>query len=166
MNETDLKQDPRVGLRLGGRYLIEDRIDSGGMAVVYRARDEILGRSVAVKIMHPSLAADGTFAERFRAEAQNAARLSHPNICAVYDYGETPPDATPFGGTGTERGDLYIVMELVDGTTLRALLERFGHLDVPTSRHVARGVASALDHAHNKGIIHRDVKPENVLLTP
>ncbi len=123
------------------------------MATVYQARDEILGRDVAVKIMHTALATDPTFAERFRREAQNAARLSHPNVVTVYDCGQAD-------------GDAFIVMELVGGTTLRNLLERFGRLDIDTARHVARGVAEALDHAHTKGIVHRDVKPENVLVTP
>lgn len=153
MGELDTRTDPRVGTILAARYHIGARIDAGGMAVVYRAADEILGRDVAVKVMHPALAADPSFAERFRGEAQNAARLSHANVCAVYDYGSSD-------------GDLFIVMELVDGTTLRSLLERFGRLGTDTARHVARGVAAALDHAHAKGIIHRDVKPENILLTP
>ena len=145
--------DSRVGTRLAARYRIEARIERGGMATVYRARDEILGRDVAVKVMHASLADDPAFAERFRWEAQNAARLSHPNIAAVYDC-------------GTADGEPYIVMELVDGTTLRSLLERFQRLDPPTTRHVVHGVAAALDHAHAKGIVHRDIKPENVLVTP
>jgi serine/threonine-protein kinase len=153
MGELDTRTDHRVGSVLAGRYRLDARVDAGGMATVYRATDEVLGREVAVKIMHPALAADSTFSERFRGEAQNAARLGHANICAVYDYGESGDD-------------LFIVMELVDGTTLRSLLERFGRLDVNTARHVTRGIAAALDHAHSKGIIHRDVKPENVLLTP
>jgi serine/threonine-protein kinase len=163
MSDTGTKTDPRVGTVLAGRYLIEDRIDAGGMAVVYKGRDEILGRDIAVKVMHPTFASDGSFVERFRAEAQNAARLSHANICTVYDYGESRSDGTPDGGASA---DLFIVMEYLDGTTLRTLLDRFGRLDVDTVRHVVRGVAAALDHAHSKGIIHRDVKPENVLLTP
>ncbi len=156
MSDVSLKTDPRMGALVSGRYRMETRIERGGMATVYRARDEILGRDVAVKVMHPSLANDPTFAERFRWEAQNAARLSHPNIVPVYDCGT-------FNDTG---GEPYIVMELVEGTTLRSLLERFGRLDPPTVRHVAKGIAAALDHSHSKGIVHRDVKPENVLVTP
>ncbi|MEX0873934.1 MAG: PASTA domain-containing protein [Actinomycetota bacterium] len=153
MTNTGTASDHRIGLRFGSRYRLEERLSSGGMATVYRGRDEILGRDIAVKVMHPSLAPDPTFEQRFRAEAQNAARLSNPNVGAVYDCGEW-------------EGDLYIVMELVNGTTLRSLLERFGRLDPPTARHVARGVAAALDHAHMKGIVHRDIKPENILVTP
>jgi eukaryotic-like serine/threonine-protein kinase len=153
LSDIDTTSDPRVGARLAGRYRLERRIASGGMATVYSARDEVLGRDVAIKLMHPALSHDASFAERFRREAQSAARLNHPNIVTVYDTGETD-------------NDLFIVMELVDGTTLRSLLERFGRFDSPTARHVARGVASALDHAHAKGLVHRDVKPENVLLTP
>ncbi len=158
MGDLDTRQDTRVGARLANRYTIEERLSSGGMATVYRATDEILGRQVAVKIMHPALAADPSFVERFRQEGQNAARLSHPNVVTVYDYGEAQ--------LGYGQPDLFIVMELVEGTTLRSLLERFGRLDPPMARHVARGVAAALDHAHAKGIVHRDIKPENVLLTP
>ncbi len=153
MGDVDTRTDPRVGARLAGRYRLEERIASGGMATVYKARDESLSRDVAVKVMHPALAADRSFVDRFRAEASSSARLSHPNIVTVYDTAESD-------------GELFIVMELCDGMTLRGLLERFGYLDPPTVRHVARGIAAALDHAHMKGIVHRDVKPENVILTP
>ena len=153
VGDVDTRSDWRVGTRLAGRYRLEERIASGGMATVYKARDESLGRDVAIKIMHPALGADASFVNRFRAEATSAARLSHPNIVTVYD-------ATQVDDT------LFIVMELCDGMTLRTLLERFGHLDPPTVRHFARGIAAALDHAHMKGIVHRDVKPENVILTP
>jgi serine/threonine-protein kinase len=168
MGDLDTRTDVRTGVRLANRYTIEERVSSGGMATVYKARDEVLGRMVAVKIMHPALAADPSFVERFRREGQNAARLSHPNIVTVYDYGEAAlgGGASPGLLGGTSQQDLFMVMELVEGTTLRSLLERFGRLDPPMARHVARGVAAALDHAHAKGIIHRDVKPENVLLTP
>jgi beta-lactam-binding protein with PASTA domain/tRNA A-37 threonylcarbamoyl transferase component Bud32 len=153
VGDLDVRTDWRVGTKLAGRYRLDERIASGGMATIYKARDASLGRDVAIKVMHPALAADRSFVDRFRAEATNVARLSHPNIVTVYDAAESD-------------GTLFIVMELCEGITLRALLERFGHLDPPTVRHVARGIAAALDHAHAKGIVHRDVKPENVILTP
>jgi eukaryotic-like serine/threonine-protein kinase len=151
MNHVGTTSDSRLGALLGGRYRLEARIASGGMATVYRATDETLGRPVAVKVMHSGLASDPGFVERFRREAQNAARLNHPNVVTVHDGGE-------------HDGAAYIVMELVDGRTLRDLIERFGRLDRDTTRHVVSGVAAALDHAHTKGVVHRDVKPENVLL--
>ena len=154
MSDITTRTDPHIGTRLHSRYLIEERLGRGGMATVYRARDELLGRDVAVKVMHPALAHDTELVDRFRREASSAARLSHPNVVTVYDCGED--------GAGA----LFIVMELVEGTTLRSLLDRFRHFDIQTARHVARGIAAALDHAHAKGIVHRDVKPENILLTP
>jgi len=152
MGETATSTDPRVGSRLGSRYRLDARIAAGGMAVVYRGTDEVLGRPVAVKLMHPALGTDPGFVERFRREAQNAARLNHANVAMVHDW-------------GTEDGCAYMVMELVEGTSLRDLVERFGRLDVDTVRSVVAGVAAALDHAHERGIVHRDIKPENVLLT-
>lgn len=153
MAHTRTSSDPRIGAVLGGRYRLDAPLASGGMATVYRGTDEILGREVAVKIMHPSLATDPGFVERFRREAQTAARLNHPNVVTVHDCGDV--DDT-----------LFIVMELVEGTTLRELLSDFGRLDPQTARHMVAGVAAALDHAHAKGLVHRDVKPENVLVTP
>lgn len=153
MAHTRTSSDPRIGAVLGGRYRLDAPLASGGMATVYRGTDEILGREVAVKIMHPSLATDHGFVERFRREAQTAARLNHPNVVTVHDCGDV--DDT-----------LFIVMELVEGTTLRELLSDFGRLDPQTARHMVAGVAAALDHAHTKGLVHRDVKPENVLVTP
>jgi serine/threonine-protein kinase len=121
------------------------------MATVYHATDEVLGRQVAVKIMHPALAADAGFVERFRREAQNAARLNHPNVVTVHDWGR-------------EGDTTYMVMEYVHGQSLRDLLDRRARLDLDSVRAVVRGMGAALDHAHAKGIVHRDVKPENVLL--
>src|SRR5687768_16725952 len=108
MTDSRLATDPRVGTRLASRYLLHPRIGSGGMATVYRGRDELLGRDVAVKIMHPALAHSPELVERFRREATHAASLAHPNVAAVYDSGEW-------------EGDLFIVMELVDGVPVREL---------------------------------------------
>lgn len=149
---TQTAIDPRIGTQLAGRYQIEDRIAVGGMATVYRGTDELLGRRVAVKIMHPALAADVGFVTRFRAEAKNAARLNHPNLAMVHDTGQTD-DA------------VFIVLELVEGTSLRDLLDRFGHIDADAARRTLAGISEALDHAHERGIVHRDIKPENILLT-
>jgi serine/threonine-protein kinase len=122
------------------------------MARVWEADDEVLGRSVAVKLLHPHLAADASFVARFRAEAVNAARLAHPAIVSIYDT---------WSGDGTEA----IVMELVAGTTLRHLIEVRAPLDVGEAAVVADHVASALETAHRAGIVHRDIKPANVLLS-
>jgi serine/threonine-protein kinase len=136
---------------LDGRYELSERIGSGGMGTVWRAKDSLLGRDVAVKLLHDSLASDASFAERFRREARNAARLAHPNIVTVYDTGEH--EATP-----------YIVMELVDGESLHARIHRAGPLSVADAVHVTRAVLAALAHAHTRGLVHRDMKPANVLI--
>ncbi len=138
-------------LVLANRYRLTERIATGGMGSVYRATDQLLDRPVAVKVLKPEFARDATFLERFRREARAAARLSHPNVAAVYDYGER--DSEPF-----------IVMELVEGETLAARLERMGWLPWPEACRIAERVARALDAAHAHGLVHRDVKPANVLL--
>ncbi|HVE90983.1 MAG TPA: Stk1 family PASTA domain-containing Ser/Thr kinase [Actinomycetota bacterium] len=153
MTQTHTQPDSRIGAVLAGRYRLDSRLAAGGMAVVYRATDQVLGRQVAVKIMHPALAYDGGFVERFRREAQNAARLNHANIAMVHDWGH-------------EDETVFMVMELVEGTSLREMLDRFGRLDQATAKAVVSGVAAALDHAHARSLVHRDVKPENVLITP
>src|SRR5579885_1904037 len=122
------------------------------MAQVWEATDEVLTRRVAVKLLHPHLAADATFVERFRREAIAAARLAHPSIVAIYD-------------TCSEDGTEAIVMELVRGTTLRALLDERGYLEAPQAVAIASQVADALSVAHRAGIIHRDIKPANILLS-
>ena len=137
---------------LGGRYRLVRAIARGGMAEVWEAQDEILGRRVAVKVLHPHLAADESFLARFRREAIAAARLAHPNVVATFD-------------TGVDDGVAYIVMELVDGHTLRQELAEHGALTPVRAIHVASQVADALDYAHRSGVIHRDVKPGNILLT-
>lgn len=140
--------EPRT---LAGRYELTQRIGSGGMGTVWRARDVTLGREVAVKVLHEGLASDTAFAERFRREARNAAGLAHPNIVTVYDSGE-------------HEGVPFIVMELVDGESLHARVQRDGPLPVREAVRIARAILGALAHAHARGLVHRDMKPGNVLL--
>jgi eukaryotic-like serine/threonine-protein kinase len=140
-----------IGQLLDGRYLVESQIARGGMATVYHARDVRLERTVALKIAHPELARDQEFVARFISEARSAARLSSPNVVAVYDQGST--------------GDLhYIAMEYVPGPTLRELLVARGRLSPREALDIIERVLAGLAAAHDAGIIHRDVKPENVLL--
>jgi eukaryotic-like serine/threonine-protein kinase len=138
---------------LGTRYRLDQRIASGGMGDVWAARDELLGRRVALKLLHPNLAADEGFRRRFRAEAKAVARLSHPGIVAVYDYGEDTDAA-------------YLAMELVDGEPLSAVIRRHGRLDPTATMSIVAQTADALGAAHAEGLVHRDVKPANLLLRP
>jgi eukaryotic-like serine/threonine-protein kinase len=146
---------PPIGLDrptvLGGRYRLDRCLAYGGMAEVWTARDDVLGRRVAVKLLRPELADDALVRERFRREPLAAARLNHPNIVAIFD-------------TVSEGGVEAVVMELVEGATLRERLDHEGTLDVQFVVHVGQAVAMALDTAHRAGIIHRDVKPGNILL--
>jgi beta-lactam-binding protein with PASTA domain len=144
--------DPLIGTLLDGRYRLDTRIARGGMATVYGGFDTRLDRAVAVKVMHGSLAEDDAFVERFRREAKAAARLSHPGVVAIYDQGE-------------DAGRVYLVMEHVAGYTLRELLREHGRLPVAQALDVTAGVLAALAAAHAAGLVHRDVKPENVLVT-
>ncbi|MEV4618552.1 serine/threonine-protein kinase [Asanoa sp. NPDC049573] len=134
---------------VGGRYRLVERLGAGGMSVVWRGYDEVLGRQVAVKVLAPSLAADRVFRQRIRTEAQAAARLSHPHITNVYDYGES-------------RGAPYVVMELVDGVPLAAVTTPMPWADAVA---ICTEIASALAAAHARGVVHRDVTPSNVMLT-
>jgi len=147
-----LHADERV---LGGRYRLISRIADGGMATVYLALDERLGRRVAVKVLRPDLARDEGFVGRFHREAQLAAGLSHPNIVAVHDFHES---------SGRPDDDLYLVMEHVDGQTLRQKLLDDGAMTVREAVRVISAILAALDEAHRAGLVHRDVKPENVLV--
>lgn len=141
---------------LGGRYRLGAVIGTGGMSDVYAATDELLGRDVAVKMMRADLARDETFLERFRREAKNAAKLNHHAIVAVYDTGQTTPE------TGSVP---YIVMERVHGSTLREIIRDSGPLPLSEAGRVMAEVCRALSFSHEAGIIHRDVKPANIMIT-
>ncbi|TQN40697.1 serine/threonine-protein kinase [Blastococcus colisei] len=142
---------------LGERYEIGGVLGRGGMAEVHRGRDLRLGREVAVKVLRSDLARDPSFQVRFRREAQASASLNHPAIVAVYDTGE---DRTSTGATP------YIVMEYVEGETLRDVLRREGHLSPERAMSLSADICGALDFSHRNGIVHRDVKPGNVMITP
>ncbi|WP_288812632.1 Stk1 family PASTA domain-containing Ser/Thr kinase [uncultured Corynebacterium sp.] len=146
----------RRGTLLGGRYRLDAKIGTGGMSDVYAATDELLTRDVAVKMMRPDLARDTSFLERFRREAQNAAKLNQPNIVAVYDTGETPPN---------DGSVPYIVMERVHGETLRDILQEHGKMSLNDAAKIMSQVAEALHFSHEAGIIHRDIKPANIMIT-
>jgi serine/threonine-protein kinase len=142
-----------IGRILGNRYEILEEIGEGGMAKVYKAKCHLLNRIVAIKILRPEFAADEDFVKKFRRESQAAASLSHPNIVSIYDVGQ--------------EGDIYyIVMEYINGHTLKKLIsENGGPLEVKRAIEIARQVCKALDHAHKNRIIHRDIKPQNILVT-
>ncbi len=137
---------------LNGRYELQRRVGRGGMAEVFLARDRLLDRPVAIKILFPEFATDPSFVARFRREAQSAANLNHPNIVGVYDWGK-------------ERGTYYIVMEYVDGRTVSEIIRSDGPIEAERAAGIAADVAAALGFAHRKGVVHRDVKPGNVLIT-
>jgi eukaryotic-like serine/threonine-protein kinase len=138
---------------LDGRYALIERIASGGMGEVWRGVDQILGRPVAIKLLSAVHAGDEQFRARFRAEARYAASLSHPGIARVFDYGES----SPLGGP-------YLVMDLVNGEPLSAILERVGRLPADATLDIVGQAARALDTAHQAGIVHRDIKPGNLLI--
>ncbi|GAA2443886.1 Stk1 family PASTA domain-containing Ser/Thr kinase [Streptomyces macrosporus] len=144
-------QDPLIGHVLDGRYRVEARIAVGGMATVYRALDTRLDRVLALKVMHPSLATDASFVERFIREAKSAARLAHPNVVGVFDQ-------------GSDGGYVYLAMEYVEGCTLRDVLRERGALRPRAALEILEAVLAALGAAHLAGLVHRDVKPENVLI--
>ena len=145
------QNDKYIGQILDDRYEIEELIGEGGMSMVYRATDRRLNRKVAVKIMRDDMAADEEFRSTFCSEAHAVAMLSHPNIVGVYDVSHSDEIE-------------YIVMELVDGITLRQYMDRRGALQWREVLHFIRQIARALAHAHERGIIHRDIKPQNILM--
>ncbi|MFG2948691.1 Stk1 family PASTA domain-containing Ser/Thr kinase [Streptomyces adustus] len=144
-------QDPLVGQVLDGRYRVDARIAVGGMATVYRAVDTRLDRVLALKVMHPTLAVDGSFVERFIREAKSVARLAHPNVVQVFDQ-------------GTDGSYVYLAMEYVAGCTLRDVLRERGALQPRAALDILEPVLAALGAAHRAGFVHRDMKPENVLI--
>ncbi|MEG2538491.1 MAG: Stk1 family PASTA domain-containing Ser/Thr kinase [Clostridium sp.] len=137
---------------LGNRYTLLEKAGDGGMALVYKAKCELLNRNVAVKILRPELTADEDFIKKFKSESQAVASLSHPNIVNVYDI-------------GSEDGVYYIVMEYIDGITLKDYIKKHGKLEYKQALDITKQIARALEHAHKNGIIHRDIKPHNILIT-
>ena len=144
---------PAAGITFGGRYELSSRIAVGGMGEVWRASDSIIGRTVAIKILKDEYMGDPGFLERFRAEARHAALVNHEGIANVFDYGE-------------EQGSAYIVMELVPGEPLSAIVDREGRLPANRVLGIVAQTATSLQAAHDAGLVHRDIKPGNLLITP
>src|SRR3990172_5831461 len=138
---------------LNERYNLEERLGSGGMAVVYRARDLMLERYVAIKILRENYSDDPSFQERFRQEAKAAANLSHPNIVTVHDF-------------GFDRGRLFIIMEYIPGTNLKSILQRRGRMSVDEAVMLMSQACAGVGYAHRSGLVHCDIKPHNFLITP
>lgn len=141
-----------IGSFLSDRYEILSKVDAGGMSDVYKAKDHILSRFVAIKVLKQEFSEDSSFVTKFRAEAQSAAGLEHPNIVNIYDV-------------GSENGLYYIVMEYVEGITLKTYIEKKGQLSFKESASIAIQVARGIEAAHNKNIIHRDIKPQNIIIS-
>lgn len=141
-----------IGRIIGNRYEIVEKLGGGGMALVYKARDQLLSRMVTIKVLREQLAGDADFIKRFRREAQAVARLSHPNIVSIYDVGE-------------DKEIHYLVMEYIDGKNLKQLIQERGKLSPLEAVDFALQICEALEHAHENSIIHRDIKPHNILIT-
>ena len=142
----------KTGMIIAERYEIVSKIGTGGMADVYKAMDHKLNRFVAVKVLKPEFREDATFVKKFRSEAQAAAGLTHPNIVNVFDVGD-------------DEGVYYIVMELIEGITLKEYISKKGKLSVKEATSIAIQVSMGLEAAHSHGIVHRDVKPQNIIIS-
>lgn len=141
-----------IGSYIADRYEILDKIGAGGMSDVYKAKDQVLGRFVAVKVLKPEFAEDVNFVTKFHTEAQSAAGLQHPNIVNIYDV-------------GSEEHMHYIVMEYVEGITLKTYIEKKGQLNYKEAISIAIQVARGIEAAHNNNIVHRDIKPQNIMIS-
>jgi hypothetical protein len=153
-----------LGTVIGGRYRLDAEIGRGGMSTVYRAFDTVLERPVAIKLMHREIAADSDQLERFRREARSVAQLNHPHVVTVIDAGEEASSDANGAGAGEARETPYIVLEYVNGETLKDVIRREGPLEIPQALAYAIEIARALGAAHERQIVHRDVKPHNVLI--
>ena len=140
------------GMCIADRYEIIGKVGAGGMSDVYKAKDLILGRFVAVKVLKPEFSEDINFVTKFRTEAQSSAGLEHPNIVNIYDV-------------GSENGIHYIVMEYVEGITLKTYIEKKGQLSYKEAVSIAIQVGRGIEAAHNKNIVHRDIKPQNIMIS-
>ena len=150
-----------LGTLIGGRYRLDAVIGRGGMSTVYKAFDTVLERPVAIKLMHREIATDSDQLERFRREARAVAQLNHPHVVSVIDAGEEP-----LGEDARRSGTPYIVLEYVDGETLKSVIRRDGPLEIPQALAYSIEIARALGAAHERQIVHRDVKPHNILIDP
>lgn len=145
--------DPLLGVIVEGRYKIESVIGQGSAGTVYKAIQELIGRSVAIKVLHDHLVSDEEFIKRFRQEAKASSRLNHPNIITIYDFGVIPQGGRP-----------YIAMDLLKGTPLSDLISEQNHLELAVALPIFKQVCDALGEAHRQGVVHRDIKPENIVL--
>ena len=146
-------EDPLLGILVEDRYRIQSLIGQGSAGSVYRARQELIGRDVAIKVLHDYLVSDEEFVKRFKQEAKAASRLNHPNIITIYDFGIIPLGRRP-----------YIAMDLLNGTPLSEIISQSDHIPIDTVIPIFKMVCQALSEAHSQGVVHRDIKPENIVL--
>ena len=150
------RPDPLLGRILDSKYELLERLGEGGMGTVYRARRLHIGDEVAVKVLHPDLIVKPQVIERFRREARSAAMISHPNVVSIHDFNDSQSSGTP----------AYIVMEFVRGISLHNLLRREGPLSAARTVALMRDICAGVGVAHRQGVVHRDLKPDNVIVTP